>query len=113
MITSNAAITIDAHPRGVRLRVGGKTIILPPLDAIQIGNRLSTCAIVNHPLPKADFEIVEDLLLRPYVPGGTAMLQFTTNRGGPFHFQISAHWLAALASAAQAALEQTQPGGTA
>lgn len=101
----------------LRLPVDGTTrnIVFEPEAALRVGTTMANAGVDGIGTGTADeLPLVSKIRLLPYQGNGAALLEVTMdNFGGPALMRIDHNWLRALATAANAALEMAEPGGTA
>jgi hypothetical protein len=97
----------------VRIQLAGKTHFIDPVGAMYVGKAIANAGADIVPTTEG-LHRVENIMLRPIGADGEALLAITLEGfGGPVSVVVSHHWLTALASAAEAALEFADTAGSA
>jgi len=96
-------VPVDGRPR---------SLMLDPVDAIQMANQIATAAIDLVTVPATAAMTASDFHLKPYDETGHAHLAIITEHG-PFVIRMTPEGLRALATAGEAALEFAKGAGSA
>jgi len=102
-------VTIRKAGNLVRINIGGKSVEMLPDHAMETSNLIGNLA-ADLLQPNAGLPRVEQIHLRPFDSRGIALLRLMT-KGGPLTVEVTSDILAALAAAAEGALEYSAPAG--